>query len=283
MLTFMSIALGFFCSDGIALAADSQFTAGGSKRHGRKIFPISSTPEYSVAIAGAGAVPEIERAAREIRSRLVKRVGTKATTTSEVKDIIEDWLQGVYTNDVGMRLLVAAWARKDGLALLKTERTNVVHADLGVDPYACVGEGGLIAGYLIAFLSRPGMLIEEAKPLAAYIVSNAKQYVDGCGGRTSMQILRKGGAIHKVRIDEIVDAENYFERLFKNVRYLLHAVNIDVPIEATHSGAIYKSIKDNIASFRSKQAYRKALERRLPRESNHFDLIVKTSSLDIKK
>ena len=80
----MTIALGFKCEDGIALASDSQYSAGLSKTRGQKIFVIPSNGHYALTVAGAGSVANMKRAV-ELLEGGIRDIGDRAATTEELR------------------------------------------------------------------------------------------------------------------------------------------------------------------------------------------------------
>jgi hypothetical protein len=57
--------------------------------------------------------------------------------------------------------------------------------------------------------------IDEATTVSAYIVTLAKEFVEGCGGSTFVRALDDCG--HDIRLgpDEVRNAVEYYEKLFR--------------------------------------------------------------------
>jgi len=76
------------------------------------------------------------------------------------------------------------------------------------DGYATGGCGVYMADFLSEKMYSSAMSIQQCVILAAYILFQAKEHVDGCGGRSHITILRndaKSGPVDPQRIDSITE------------------------------------------------------------------------------
>lgn len=90
------------------------------------------------------------------------------------------------------QLLIAVWLSSEKrVQLYSTHGT----AMMPVDYYDCVGIGAHLARYIIApFFSRDSFLLtENAITLAHYIMSATKRHVPGCGGDTTILLVKNDG------------------------------------------------------------------------------------------
>jgi len=177
----MTIAVGFRCSDGVVLAADSLYTEGVAKLYGQKIFPIASNGRYALTIAGSGGVPSLKGIVREVKKSL--RSGLSLSDFSDIQDVVESVLCAYYPkhidsapknkrDDLAVQLLVAMWVSGRGTRLLQTYRTD----GFEVEGHGCIGMGSYIASYLndVFFPAGSTPSVRRAEPLAAYIVGRSK-------------------------------------------------------------------------------------------------------------
>jgi 20S proteasome alpha/beta subunit len=261
----MTIAAGFRCTDGIVLAVDSQYGGGVSKTQGQKIFPIHHGHAYGLTLAGAGHVGLIKRSVQKLVDALKQRIGENQTSLAELQDVMEDVLCEVHNKHVypaplderaviDFWFLMAAWTPIEGLQLFRTDITSVtkIH-DIGTS----IGIGSYLGEYLVDLLCAPGMDIEDAKPIAAYIIKAAKDYVTDCGQATFMRVLRSDGTDERIMQDEILNAEVYFEELFGSMRHMLGYLNIGARPAAALETSIGALFVEAIKEFREKQEFRR--------------------------
>ncbi len=259
----MTIAAGFFCVDGIVLAADSQYSGGVAKTSGQKIFPICQNARYSVTLAGAGHVGTTKRTVDHFTILLNEKIGNRDTTIGEIRGVLEDALCAVHEKHVypapasvqsilDFWLLMAVWTpTQSGLFRSDVTAVNQIH---GAD---CIGIGSFLGNYLIDTFCEysPLMHVEDVKPIAAYIIKSAKDYVDGCGLNTFVHVLTDKGIAERVPQDEIKDAEDCYTSLFKSVRQSMWGpLNVKVP--AGDLASISDSFAAAINEFRESQTKR---------------------------
>lgn len=257
----VTIAAGFYCADGIVLAADSQYSGGGSKTSGQKIFPIQQNDRFAVTLATAGHAGIAKRTIQKLTDSLKARIGHRAASIAELQDILEDVLCDVHAKYiysapaderaiVDVWFLMAAWTPHE-YALFRSDVTAVTR----VYGSACIGVGSYLGEYLMDLLCdySPGMSVEDVKPIASYVVDRAKNYVDGCGLRTFMRVLTAAGIDEAIQPKEILAGEEYFEGVFGLIRkYLLslHASTVDDSFSVLFGAALDE--------FTEKQRERKA-------------------------
>jgi hypothetical protein len=258
----MTIAVGFRCVDGVVLAADSQYTEGIAKLYGQKIFPIQSNGYYALTIAGSGGVPSLKGIVDHIKNSLKMQIGANRVTIKDLASVIEDVLRAYYPKyidsvpkakraDCVVQLLAAIWVAGRGTRLFETYRTFVTE----VSEHRSLGVGSWLVEYLRDMFFPPGHrpTVEVAKPLAAYMVWAAKEYIEACGGRTFVRALLNDGTDRRVWSEEIRDAEGYFQSFFRDLvgirRFLdssFDPANIDMI-------SFSNILKDQLVEFRQKQ------------------------------
>jgi len=265
----MTIAAGFMCLDGIVLAVDSQYTGGIGKNSGQKIFPLWQKRYYSVTLASAGSVAMAKRAVETFKALVDERIGDRNTTLDELRETLEDALCTVHAKHiypapaderpvVDFWLLMAAWT-PGGFELFRSDVTAVTP----VEANACIGIGSYLGNYLAELLCHRGPLrhVEDIKPIAAHIISCAKGYVDGCGLNTFVRVLTDRGIDERIGKDEITDAEEFFESIFRSLRLCVEgAVNIAYPDVPQSAEMLSHSLRLFAEEFRKKQLKRHELK-----------------------
>jgi 20S proteasome alpha/beta subunit len=270
----MTIALGFKCSNGVVIATDSQYSLDISKTRGQKIFPIPTNGYYAVTIGGAGSSNMIKSSVATIERSLSDRVGTRPTTTLEIRGIIEEVLQRSFAEHVDpapaderrwldYSLLIAIWTPKERSLLFNTQRDVVI--EVGNPNHFSSGIGSYLAEFVLhALFDRTWMLsLDEATTVSAYIVTMAKEFVEGCGGSTFVRALDDSG--HDIRLgpDEVRNATEYYEELFRwtsSIRSHLSSALDPASVDMVPYASI---LKDQIINFRTLQDKRRAFSNEL--------------------
>src|ERR1051326_3018385 len=221
----MTIAAGFICRDGIVFATDTQYSVGGLlKTDGPKLFNVAERSDLSVVIAGAGTVPFMRMAVGDIETAL-GQLPDGTATLSNTKKVIEDVLMNVFTVHVypvpgdrpEFELLVGIRTQPDVLHLFRTYLTTVVP----VSDYACIGVGVYVSHFALSLMYRADVSVTEATFLAVYCIKAAKDYVDGCGKHTRLQVIRSDDNIRRVYPNEIRDTEGYCEDLYEAMQFFV--------------------------------------------------------------
>jgi 20S proteasome alpha/beta subunit len=243
----MTIGVGFRCQDGVVIATDSQYSLDISKSRGQKIFPIPSNGHYAITIGGAGGSDQIKWAVAEIGRSLATEIGTRPTTTLEIQQTLEGVLKRSFAEHVDPApseerrwldygLLIAVWTAEEGARLFNSQRTVVV--EVANPNYVSMGVGSYLAEYVLhAFFDRTWMLcVDEATAVSAYIVTMAKEYVEGCGGSTFVRVLDDRGHDVRLQKEEINNAVEYFENLFRWTSTMREHLMISTRSLSTESG-----------------------------------------------
>jgi 20S proteasome alpha/beta subunit len=221
----VTIAVGFRCFDGVVIATDSQYTLDIAKGRGQKIFPIPTNGHYALTIGGAGASDQIKWTVAEIERSLAKEIGARRTTSEEIREVIEAVLQRSYAAHVDTApedervwleygLLIGIWTAHERTILYKSARTIVT--EVAYPNHVGLGIGSYLTDFVLAALFDKSwkLYVDEAASVSAYIVTAAKDHVEGCGGDTFVRILDDEG--HDVRVgpDEVNNAVEYYKDLF---------------------------------------------------------------------
>jgi hypothetical protein len=189
----MTIGVALHCSDGIVLCADRQLTKGDLKFYECKITGLS-VGNCSLAVTYSNS--------RELMGFIWDRMFNadrlaEVRAFSEIRRIFEDTIQEAYKSypeaDAEILLAVSLNPHEPeddwGLELLKATR----HGVREIVDFECIGIGdSSLVRYLIGIIGKEQPEVQEGAALAAYLVKQAKQYIDGCGGDTDLMIIRNG-------------------------------------------------------------------------------------------
>lgn len=258
----MTIAAGFLCADGIVLATDSEYSGGYSKSSGQKIFSVAQNSHFAITLATAGHVGMAKRAVQKLTCLASAHAGADSSL-DEIQGMLEDALCEVHNKHIysapaderptiDFWMLMAAWTPSER-ALFRTDVTAVTRV-YGAD---CIGIGSYLGNYLIDLLCdySPMMSVNDVKPIAAYLIKSAKQFVSGCGLSTFIRVLTSGGLDERVSKEEISDGEECFDSMFRSMRHFLDGVlNSNTPTASI--GLLVDAFKGPIEEFREKQTIR---------------------------
>jgi 20S proteasome alpha/beta subunit len=274
----VTIAVGFKCKDGLVLATDTQYTRGIYKSHGPKLFDLFSAeplPNLSVVVAGAGRVSFMKMAIAELEERLrlipdPSFADVKNAVTHTLLDVFQTHIYPMpdYKQDgAAFELILGVWTRRDGFGLFQTESTSVNQELLG-SGYCSIGTGVALAGYALDLTYNPWVTqVENAKFLAAFCIKAAKDYVGSCGGKTKIYTLQNnpsGFRSYHCLTDEVDEAEQYSEELFRTLKHLLVCLDPEGLVFADYMvGNSTKILTNSILAFRQRQREIREKVRRL--------------------
>ena len=234
----MTIAAGFLCSDGVVLAADTQFT-GALKQQGLKIWEITG-PEltYTIAMAGAGDAGLIHALRDRLRqlvqpgvlgirplemSALMTAFGIRGSQMSV--DTVADDLQSKYLKPFFDEHVLSypQWQDSRPLQFLLTIRVGQriqlymnSAATLGsVDAMACIGSGSDLGGYLQETLFTPNTDMQMGRRIAAHLLKHVKRYSLWCGGDSTIMSIPINGQPSFMTKKEVRRAESWMQRHLK--------------------------------------------------------------------
>lgn len=205
----MTIALGFNCSDGIVLCADSLESDGYSKTPVNKIWCYETQDQWGIAVASAGESDFIESFTDNLKNLF----------TGE--HFNEDWIMMMLRkaiNEARVTYPDLRWAALFSLfgpspfdrRLLRVSEQSKHIAP--VARYEAVGIGSCLAKFLCSKMFRLFMTVDEAAELAVFSVLQCTEQVDGCGlpiSLLSWKIGQKGWApYHPTQVHKIVDKFN---------------------------------------------------------------------------
>jgi 20S proteasome alpha/beta subunit len=200
----LTIIAGFRCSEGIVLCADTQETSGSSKKDVPKLrFSergiLTDTP-LAVAFCGAGPGPFIDRMIDQAWEDV-----QVATTLDEACDEIKRSIEETYKRygsifqdgQCPTADLIYGVKASGGSRLFCANGPIVNEKD-----YYSSGAGYYMADFLAKRMYSKNLNLRQCAILAAFIIFQAKEHVDGCGGATHIGVLRDEG------VSGLAEAEN---------------------------------------------------------------------------
>lgn len=195
----MTIGVGFKCSDGIVLCADTQITWSQShKAYETKIYGHRQH-EWTVAFTYCGN-PTLMKSFNEKFWESMKLV-SQPCGVAKIRDVIETVLSFfdiLKDHPEELSLLCAIAVPAEIFALYKTERF-AIHEVKEYD-YVGMGESSILRylGQLIAQQSGKapyGYTVQQASILATYLAMKAKTHMEGCGGESDAWIVHPSGTV----------------------------------------------------------------------------------------
>jgi hypothetical protein len=233
----VTVVGGFRCKRGIVLLADTQETVGISKRHVPKLRYEEATgaakalgsSDLAVAFCGAtnnGAFVD----------KLVDLAWSAARNETDIYsvcDAIEKSIKDTYQHfgaiyqpgylpdaelTYGVKMKGAS-KLFNAVGPLVNEKEN----------YCTGGVGTYMADFLAARMYSDGLTVQQCVILAAYILFQTKEHVDGCGGKSHIAVLREdgpSGPVDTERVEAITDNLNRADLELGNL--LLASSNLDL-------------------------------------------------------
>jgi hypothetical protein len=195
----MTIAAGFYFNGGIVLCADTQETVGASKTWTPKLIVEpndmlgkDSRDSLMIAIAGAGDGPWtdkiVERAWADVKSSASFGEACSNMETS-IKETYREYGEIFQPGYLPSADLVYG-VKMQGQSRLFLASGAIVNEKRG---YAAVGIGQYLADFVASRVHQRYLPGSWVLMLAAYVIFQCKEYVDGCGGDTHIAILSEGG------------------------------------------------------------------------------------------
>lgn len=230
----VTIIAGFRCDEGIVLCADTQETSGSSKRDVPKLRfegsgELTDTP-LAVAFCGAGPGPFIDRMVDQAWEDV-----QIATSLDEACDEIKRSIEGTYTKyrnifqdgQCPTADLIYGVKANGGTRLFCANGPIVNEKD-----YYSSGAGYYLADFLAKRMYSKSLNLRQCAILAAYIIFQAKEHVDGCGGDTHISVLRDtgvSGVAERENIEAITEMADWADSSFG--RLLLQSADLDLGAE----------------------------------------------------
>jgi 20S proteasome alpha/beta subunit len=217
----MTIGVGYQCMDGVVLCSDRQITStAGFKYQERKIWSASS-PDWSLIFSYAGypdaATVMFRKIVDGLKDKLKQAKGT--FPYERARAVLEEVFFDHTAAD--LQTMIGFYSDYQDPRLFRTQGASVVD---GYIEHIGIGDSSALK-YITSFLKPQTNLVDEAVMFAAYLVSVANRYVDGCSGGPDLSILNKDGTVTEVAAGVLSKHEAYFslyeEQIGKELRALL--------------------------------------------------------------
>lgn len=220
----MTVVGGFRCSKGVVLFADTQETVGIAKRHVPKLrfeeadysyrsllrLDNDAPPRSDLAIAFCGATDN-----GAFVDQLVDLAWKAASGQPDIESVcasIEESIENTYQH-FGTIYQPGYMPSTELIYGVKMNRQSRLFNALGPavnekQTYCTGGIGTYMADFLAARMYTDGLTVQQCVILAAYILFQTKEHVDGCGGKSHIAILREDGASGQVdsqRVEAITE------------------------------------------------------------------------------
>src|SRR6185437_587764 len=214
----VTIALGFRCSDGIVLCADQQMTVQGwHKFRETKMYAIAGieAPSYTVMLTYAGS-PHAMKALHQKMASVTEQ--SYFDSVDSVKALLEGFLSEMQTEAESTEFLFGFCREGGSFGLLQTNACSVYQ----VNGYTNIGVGdSSLVRFLSKLLVSNSMKCFPAVFIGDYIIKQAKEFVDGCGGPTDIYILRGNGKFAPAGPRAIAKSSEAAEAIEHDIRSLL--------------------------------------------------------------
>jgi hypothetical protein len=197
----VTIIAGFRCQGGVVLCSDTQETSGDAKRNVTKLQcfqgPVVGqdghgmvNADLALAICGAGYGPFIDKITSQAWDA-VRHVSDIWEASERVESMIKETYQEfgqIYQTGACPQVNLIYGITKGGDSRLFQAIGPVVNETY----YASDGIGYYLANFLTTRMRGDGWLtIRQTIILAAYILFQTKEHVEGCGGDSHIAVLRE--------------------------------------------------------------------------------------------
>lgn len=214
----MTIVAGFQCLDGIVLCSDTMEVYAGMKRHvskldvrgttaypGKSNIPFSAPTSPCAVFAGATEDADfldvlIDKVWASMETR--GQDGLNAMIEAAEDELIAQWqrrLPAFPTGMPGVTILAGIWAAADQFELVKIVGPTLkreIHLD-------AAGYGDILATYLASRFLHMKTFVDQAVPIGIYMVDQAKEHMDGCGGDTHLVVISANGGVTRYSSEEV--------------------------------------------------------------------------------
>jgi len=232
----VTIVAGFKTAEGVVLCADTQETVGGiSKRNVPKLRFEPSDPYYRAArVLGGDDTNELAVAfcgATDNGAYLDMLVdeaweaSKDAPSFEQACELIKQSIKDTYREYGGIYQSGQLPSTEIIYGVKMAQRSKLFYA-LGpaiseTDRYHSGGIGSYMADFIASRMYDEYLNIRQCIILAAYVLFQAKEHVDGCGGDSHIAVLRNQGTSGRVSFENVKSATKLVEVSDKTIGELL--------------------------------------------------------------
>lgn len=234
----VTIIAGFKCEEGVVVCADTQETLGTAKRSVPKLRfePFDNKTEtedhasnLAVAFCGAGDGPFIDKLVNEAWRAAKQQPDLPSVCDAIEESIVRQYMRfgKVYQSGACPEVQLIYGVKMDGESRLFDASGPIVNEK---HEYDSGGQGHYMADFLASKMHHTHLNIRQCAILAAYVLHEAKDHVDGCGGDSQIAVLRNKGTCGTVgwhRIGEITSLVSSASETFGDILMALADVEED--------------------------------------------------------
>jgi hypothetical protein len=257
----VTIAAGFLFSGGVVLCADTQETVTGiSKRSTPKlIFKPSerdgkdSAEDLMIVMAGAGEGPFTDKIVDRVWGDIEHSTSFDEACASAEASIKETYRHygEIYQAGYLPTSDIVCGVKMQGRSKLLTARGPIVNE---VSGYSSVGTGYYMADFLAGKMHNEYLTGPQVVLLAAYILFQCTEHVDGCGGDAHIAVLNNGGRSMRINpmtteftMHQLKDLDKILSRLLLLAPdYEMTASQLD--LELSFANRVLKDAHEHSAS-----------------------------------
>jgi len=209
----VTIIAGFKCNEGLVVCADTQETVGAVKRHVPKLRYEDLMPSPAMSALGGTSHPNSDMAVAfcgaanngPFIDKLVDCAWREAQTANDLEEAceaIEESIKDsyrqfgrIYQRGYCPEAELIFGVKMGGRSKLFYALGPVVNEK---DGYSAGGVGIYMADFLASRMYSRYLHLSQCLVLAAYVLFQAKEHVEGCGGRSEIAILRNEGTSGRI-------------------------------------------------------------------------------------
>jgi hypothetical protein len=258
------------CVDGIVLGTDLQYTIDSTKTPGQKIFSLCPGERFSVLIAGAVSADSAKQLADIAQDSLLGKYRGTVPTLRQIKTCIEESLRVLYREHIDIapaserrwmevQLLVGIHSGME-MDMFYSHRTRLIretHAK-------CLGIGLYFSNYALASLLAFTIHVEEAAPIVAYVISMAKNYVEGVGHGSDVHMLYENGEHDSLLKHECDEIERGFRSFMEAIPHIVASTNSETSPDDYLEGR-FVALKEGFKQMRDTSTKMRERRRAQPR------------------
>jgi len=231
----VTIIAGFRSDEGIVLCSDTQETIGSSKRHVAKVKVVPEHAELlellgngdlAAVFGGSGYGPFIDLLTRKAWESCANSTSLEdacSAIEASIKSVYREYGE-IYQHGQCPTVELIYGVKLGGQSRLFSCVGPIVNP---VDRYCSAGAGYYMSDFLSARMYSDTISIQQCVILAAYILFQTKEHVDGCGGDSQVAVLRhngRSGMVNRHRINALTELLKESDRRLGQV--LLAAANL---------------------------------------------------------
>lgn len=280
----MTIAAGLRCAHGVVLCADTQETRlpAGSKVNTPKLrvepwnkLESDSPDDLMIAVAGAGDGPFIDKIVE-----LAWEDVQLATSFDEACHQMEHSIKhthkeygAIFQTGYLPETQLVYGVKMHGSSKLFSTRGPIVNEKR---EYDSVGAGYYMADFLAGRMHGNGFPASQVITLAAYILSQCKEHVDGCGGESQIALLDERGSSKIISAVELNTATQTLRAVDDVLSHLLLLPSADADFpEDEFSGILdiaAKALLERRKDAKETLERWRGIKRRLTKSKGSFSL-----------